>query len=57
VPGMTLQSDIDNHHQRKVNIGEGTPNSPYRQLQDYGKGENGRNLKLGHCQKVISDEL
>ena len=28
MPGMTLQSDINDHNEGKVNIREGSPNSP-----------------------------
>ena len=28
MPGMTLQSDINDHNEGKVDIGEGRPNSP-----------------------------
>lgn len=44
VPGVTLEGDINNHHQGKINVRERKPDFSQRQLHYQGKCENGRDF-------------
>ena len=50
-PSVSLEGDINNDDQRKVDVRKGRPCLAEGELEDDGEGEHRRNLKLGHYSK------